>query len=153
MWCKIWRKTDLWFGKWHEEFGRFSSEYLKVSKLVFWWDHFVQSRKCISYNLQRSYNWWHWRMMKNLKRNWLVVSKLTWGIWRILTRALENLKNLHFNGLLLTKVNNVWAKRKYREVMFDGIECWYNIWRKTGLYFSKMTWGIQQIFTRACSEV
>ena len=23
-WCKIWRKTDLWFGKWHEKFGAFS---------------------------------------------------------------------------------------------------------------------------------
>ena len=23
-WCKIWRKTELWFGKWHEEFGKFS---------------------------------------------------------------------------------------------------------------------------------
>ena len=22
-WCKIWRKTDLWFGKLHEEFGPF----------------------------------------------------------------------------------------------------------------------------------
>ena len=29
-WCKIWRKTDLWFGKWHEEFGKFSPEHLKV---------------------------------------------------------------------------------------------------------------------------
>ena len=28
-------------------------------------------------NLQRSYVEWHWRMMKNLKRIWLVVSKLT----------------------------------------------------------------------------
>ena len=27
---KIWRKTDLWFGKWHEGFGKFSSEHLKV---------------------------------------------------------------------------------------------------------------------------
>ena len=44
-WCKIWRKTDLWFGKWHEEFGKFSPEHLKVSKLGFWWDPFVQSRK------------------------------------------------------------------------------------------------------------
>ena len=32
--CKIWRKTDLWFGKWYEEFGKFSSEHLKVPKLV-----------------------------------------------------------------------------------------------------------------------
>ena len=47
-WCKIWRKTDLWFGKWHEEFGRSSPEHLKVSKLGLWWDPFVQSRKCMS---------------------------------------------------------------------------------------------------------
>ena len=26
--CKIRRKTDLWFGKWHEEFGKFSPEKL-----------------------------------------------------------------------------------------------------------------------------
>ena len=32
-WCKIWRKTDLRFGKWHEEFGKFSPEQFKVSKL------------------------------------------------------------------------------------------------------------------------
>ena len=31
--CKIWRKTDLWFGKLHEEFGKFLPEHLKVSKL------------------------------------------------------------------------------------------------------------------------
>ena len=55
-------------------------------------------------------------MMQNLKRNWLVSSKLTWGIWRILTRALENLKNLHFNGLLLNKVYNVWAKKSIGEL-------------------------------------
>ena len=32
-WYKIWRKTDLSFGKWHEEFGKFSPEHSKVSKL------------------------------------------------------------------------------------------------------------------------
>ena len=49
--CKIWRKTDLWFGKWHEKFDKFSSEHFKVSKLVFSWNHFVQSRKWMSYKL------------------------------------------------------------------------------------------------------
>ena len=44
-WCKIWRKNDLWFGKWHEEFGKFSPERWKVSKLGLSWDPFVQSRK------------------------------------------------------------------------------------------------------------
>ena len=47
-WCKIWRKTDLWFEKWHEEFGKFSPEHLKVSKLGLWWDPIVQSRKCMT---------------------------------------------------------------------------------------------------------
>ena len=28
-WCKIWRKTDMWLGKKHGEFGKFSSEHLK----------------------------------------------------------------------------------------------------------------------------
>ena len=65
--------------------------------------------------MQGSYVSWKWRMMKNLKRNWFVVSKLTWGICGILTRALENLKNLHFNGLLLNKVHNVWAKKSIGE--------------------------------------
>ena len=47
-WCKIWRKTDLLLGKWHEEFGKFSPEHLKVSKLELWWDPIVQSSKCMS---------------------------------------------------------------------------------------------------------
>ena len=48
VWCKIWRKTDLWFGKWHEEYGKFSPEHLKVSKLRFWWDPLIQSWKSMS---------------------------------------------------------------------------------------------------------
>ena len=47
-WYKIWRKTDLCFGKWHEEYGKFSPEQLKVTKLGFWWDPLTQSRKCIN---------------------------------------------------------------------------------------------------------
>ena len=47
-WYKVWRKTDLCFQKWHEEFGKFSPEHLKVSKLGLWWDPFIQSRKCMS---------------------------------------------------------------------------------------------------------
>ena len=46
-WCKIWRKTDLWFWKWHEEYGKYSTEHLKVSKLELWWDPLIQSRKCV----------------------------------------------------------------------------------------------------------
>ena len=41
--CKFWRKTELWFEKRLQKFGKFSPEHLKVSKLG--WDPFVQSRK------------------------------------------------------------------------------------------------------------
>ena len=49
--------------------------------------------------------------MKNLKRNWLVVLKLKERTSRILTQALESLKKLHLNELLLTKVYNFLAKK------------------------------------------
>ena len=38
----------VWFGKWHEGFGKFSPEYSKVSKLGLWWNTFIQSRKSMS---------------------------------------------------------------------------------------------------------
>ena len=74
-----------------------------------------------SQNPQRSYVSWKWRMIQNLKRNWLVISKLAWGIWWILTWALESLTNFHFNVLLLRKVYIVWAKT-YRGVIFHETE-------------------------------
>ena len=49
-WCKIWRKTDLWLGKWHEEYSKFSPEQLKVSELGYWWDPLIQSMKSMSLN-------------------------------------------------------------------------------------------------------
>ena len=39
--------------------------------------------------VERSYLSWHWRVMQNLKKNWLVAWKMTWGIWQIFTRALK----------------------------------------------------------------
>ena len=76
-WCKIWKGIHLSVQNWHDEFGEFLHEHLKVSK------------------------------------------------------------NLHFNGVLLTKVYHVWAKKKYRRVIFDGTEDCCKIWRKTVLYFLK----------------
>ena len=49
-WSKIRRKTDLWFEKWHEEYGKFSPEHLKDWKLGLSWNCLVQYRKCMSLN-------------------------------------------------------------------------------------------------------
>ena len=122
-WCNIWRETYLCFQKWHEEFSKFSPEHVWKSKN--WnFDGILLSKveNLWAQNLQGSFVSWQWRMIQNLKRNWLVSSKLTWGIWWILTRALENLKNLHFNGLLLTKVYNVWAKKSTEELCLMALK-------------------------------
>ena len=108
--------TDLRFGKWHEEYGKFSPERLKVSKLGFWWDPFIQTWKRMRLKSTEEILSWQWRMT-NLKRNWLVISKLRWGIWRISIRALESLKNFHFNVLLLSEVYIVWAKKAQRNYL------------------------------------
>ena len=61
-WCKIWRKTDFCFQKWQEEFEKFSSQPLKVSKLGLWCDSFVQSWKCTSLRFTGK---WPFMRMKN----------------------------------------------------------------------------------------
>ena len=103
-------------------------------------------------NLQWSYVSWQWRMIKKLKRNWLVVLKLTWGTSQILTRALESLKNLCFNWLLVTKVYIVWATKVQRSYL-----SWHwrvmQILKKNWLVVWKMTWEIWQIFTRSLESV
>ena len=41
VWCKFWRKADLWFGKWHEELSKFSPEHTKFTKLGLSLDPFI----------------------------------------------------------------------------------------------------------------
>ena len=75
-------------------------------------------------NIWKCQNWsFHWILLfkventwaTNLQKwNWLIVSELTQGIWWILTWGLEGLKNLHFNGLLLTTLYNFEAKKVQR---------------------------------------
>ena len=52
-WCKIWRKSELWFEKWHKGFDKFWLEHTKVSKLGHFWGLFIQSRKCMSFKFTK----------------------------------------------------------------------------------------------------
>ena len=103
-------------------------------------------------NVQRSYLSWQWRGIQNLERNRLVVSKLAWGIWWILTWALESLKNFHFNALLLSKVYIIWAKKLQRSYLSWHWRVMQNL-KKNWLVVSKMTREIWQIFTRSLESV
>ena len=43
--------------------------------------------------------------------------------------------------------------KKYRGVIFDGTQDRYKVWKKTGLCFQKLTWGIWKIFTRVLESL
>ena len=106
--------TDLYFGKWHEKYGKFFPEH---SKLGFCWYPLIQTWKGISLKYTGELSVMTMKITQNLKRNRLAISKLTWGIWQILTWALESLINFHFNRLLLSKVYIVWAKKVQRSYL------------------------------------
>ena len=79
---------------------------------------------------------WQWRMIQKLKRNWLVVLKLTWTS-QILTQALKKSK------IFFCLIDSLWPKyilfelQKYRGVIFHDTEELYKFWRKTDQWFEK----------------
>ena len=70
--------------------------------------------------------------MQNLKENWLVLSKMTWGIWQIFTRALESLKIGTLMGFFYPKYK-MYDLKIYRGVMCHDNEEWCKIWRGNDL--------------------
>ena len=47
-WYKVWRKTDLCFQKWHEEFSKFSPEHVRNLKIGLLLGLFIRNRKYMS---------------------------------------------------------------------------------------------------------
>ena len=81
-----------------------------------WWDPFIQSKKCMSLKFtgelcHENEVWFEiWRGIDSSVQNWHEECEKLWP------RALENLKTLHLNGLLLIKVYNVLAKKATEEL-------------------------------------
>ena len=48
--------------------------------------------KYLDEKIQKSYVSLHWRVTQSLKKNWLLVPKVTWAIWWIFTQPLKSLK-------------------------------------------------------------
>ena len=63
--------------------------------------------------------------MQNLKKNWFVVWKMTWGIWQIFTGALKIVKNWEFDEILLSKVENVWAMMQNWRAIDLSFQNWH----------------------------
>ena len=109
-WYKKWRRIDFSVQNWHEELAKMRPEPSKISKISTLlgcvWPKYIM----LELKVQRSYVGCYWILAPNLKENWFVLSKLTLRIWKIFTRALtkEQSQNWDFDGILLSKVENVW---------------------------------------------
>ena len=107
-------------------FHQITFKSLKIGTLM---ESFYPKRKTYELKIYKGDMSWQWIMIQNLEKNWLVSSKLTWGIWWILTRPLKVSK-------ICTLINYFW-QNKYRGLIFDGTEDWYKNWRKADLCFLK----------------
>ena len=124
-WCKVWRKTNSWFQKWHEEFVNFNVSSGKSGNLHFDLLLLPIAHKVSAWKVQKNYLSWHWKKIQTVKKSWLLIWKMTWGIWRILTWAVESLK-------ICTLIS--YFCRKY--VMFE-------LKRYRGVVLWKMTYGFK----------
>ena len=119
--------------------------------------HFVQmlllkAYKDLDEKIQRSYISWQQRVMQSLKKNWLLVSNMTWRIWWIFTQEskiqAQESKNFTSISYFCPKYMRLELK-KYRGVIFHDSEQWCKIWINPDLVVSKMAWGIGWTFIRA----
>ena len=102
---------------WHEAFDKFWPEHLKISKFCtltgcFWPKYTFELKK-----VSRSYVWWHWILIQHLKENWLVLSKMTWGI-------IANFHQSMFESLKIgTLMGSFIQSRNYTSLKFTGEFC------------------------------
>ena len=74
-----------------------------LKNLHFDWSFLCKVRNVWPKKVQRSYISWHRRVMLYLKKKWLAVWKMTWGIWQIFIRTLESVKISIFMGSFCPK--------------------------------------------------
>ena len=74
--------------------------------------------------------------MQRIKKNWLVISKLTQRIWLIFMQAVASLKICSLMGSFCPYHIN-FDMKKYRRVMSHNTEKWYKVWRNTDSRFPK----------------
>ena len=82
--------------------------------------------------VQKSYVSWNWRVMESLKKNWLLIPKMTWGIWWILMQAVVSLK-IYTLMCYFCRKYIIFDPKKYRAVMCHNTEEWCKIWGGTDL--------------------
>ena len=103
------KKTDLWFGKWHEEYGKFSPEHLKASELWLWWNPLIQSRESMSSKFTEELRFM--TMKNDAKSEEELTCHFKIDMWNLINFDPSTWKsqNWDFDGSLHSKIEKVWA--------------------------------------------
>ena len=116
-------------------------------------------QKCKMFKLRKCQDlcWWHSKSIQNLKENWLMLLKMTWRIWQILTGALQSLKVGTLIGWFFPK-QKMYELKTYRGFMSHDNEEWCKIWRFEDILFycfvsSKLTCRMWRILIRALTNL
>ena len=88
---------------------------LKNLKICTLMGPFCPKRNVSARKFQRNYVSWHGKVMQNLRENWLMAWKITRNLVNFHASSWKS-ENLHFDGIFLSKVCNVWPKI-YRRVV------------------------------------
>ena len=110
-WYKVWRKTGLCFHKLTWGIWQIFTRALESLQIGTFMAYFCLKLKMYELNICRGVMY---HDIEEWCKNWRGID-LSVQNWRILTQAVENLKNLHYNWLLLSKVYNVWTKKSIGE--------------------------------------
>ena len=152
-WCKNWRGIDLPVHNWHEKFDDFWPKHSKISKICtlmgcFWPKYTMfELRK-----VYRSYVWWYWILMQNLKKNDLCFQKWNEEFSRFLPEhMLESLKIGTFMGSIHPKLK-MYGLKIYRRVLCHDNEEWNKIWRGIDLSIQNWQGEYWQILTRVYTQ-
>ena len=116
-WYKTWRETDWYFENWHRNLINFYPSTQRSKKICFNGLLVAKVYNARPKKVQRSYLSWRWRVMQNLKKNSLVVWKMTWEIWQIFTRVLESVKIGTLMGSFCPKT------KMYELKIYGGVMC------------------------------
>ena len=75
------------------------------------------AHKVSVWKVQKNYLLWHWKKIKSLKKNWLFVWKMTWGILVNFNLGSSKSENLHFCRKYV-----IFELKRYR---------WFVLWKMT----------------------
>ena len=85
---------------------------------------------------------------RSLKKKWIVVSNMTWGILWIFTQPLQNFTSMGYFCLKYM----IFELKNTEELSFMKLN-WWKIWINADLVVSKMAWGIGWTFITALKNL